>query len=82
MQNPSTATSTKLIELLIRKNATERWAICSAGMPALRSTQAPSASPPIPLAGTIEPMPTSDSEICQLIFQDMRGQKIGRNIRT
>jgi hypothetical protein len=71
-----------LIEPLIRKNATDRRAIFSAGIPAWRRIQAPSASPPMPLAGTSDPTPVSDSEICQLIFQGMRGQKIGRNMST
>ena len=57
---PITATATKFAALLSTKKATERRAISSAGMPPLRSAQAPSASPPAPLAGTIEPAASSD----------------------
>ena len=42
---PITATATKLIELLIRKKATERRAMRSAGMPPSCRIQAPSARP-------------------------------------
>ena len=52
---PSTATATKFTELLMRKKATERLAIRSAGIPPSRRIQAPRARPPAPLAGTIEP---------------------------
>ena len=79
---PSTATATKLTELLIRKNATERRAIRSAGMPPSCRIQAPSARPPAPLAGTIEPIASSDQPISQLVRQGMCRQKIGRNIST
>ena len=82
MSVPSTATATKLTELLIRKKATERRAIRSAGMPPSRRIQAPSASPPAPLAGTIEPAPSSARPISQLVRHGMFRQKIGRNITT
>ena len=57
---PITATATKLTELLITKNATVRRAMSSAGIPPLRSAQAPRARPPAPLAGTSEPTASSD----------------------
>src|SRR3954465_6221113 len=57
MTVPSTATATKFTELLIRKNATERRAICSTGIPPSRRIHAPSARPPAPLAGVIGPRP-------------------------
>ena len=60
MTMPTTATATNLTELLRMKKATLRRAMSSAGMPLLRSAQAPSASPPAPLAGTIEPTASSD----------------------
>ena len=64
---PMTATATKFTELLIRKNATERRAIRSAGMPPRCRIQAPSARPPAPLAGTIEPTASSDQPISALV---------------
>ena len=79
---PSTATATKLTELLIRKNATERFAIRSGGMPPLFRIHAPSARPPAPLAGTIDPAASSARPISQLVRHGIRGQKIGRNIST
>ena len=75
-----TATATKLTELLIRKNATERRAMCSAFMPPSCRTQAPSARPPAPLAGTIEPIASSEPPICQLRFQLIPRQKTGANM--
>ena len=81
MSVPSTATATKLTELLMRKNATDRRAICSPGMPPSRRIQAPSARPPAPLAGTIEPTPSSDRPISQLV-RPHAWQKTGRNMRT
>ena len=82
MTVPSTATATKFTELLIRKNATERLAIRCAGMPPSLRIQAPSARPPAPLAGTIEPAPSSDNPISQLVRHGRFWQKIGRNINT
>src|SRR4051794_16086719 len=79
---PSAATNTKLVALLMTKKATERRAISCAGMPAWLRTQAPSARPLMPLAGTIDPTPTSDHEIFQLSVQGIDGQNTGRNIRT
>ena len=77
-----TATATKFTELLMRKNATERRAIRSAGMPSRERIQAPRARPPAPLAGTIEPTPTSASPISALRRQGIRRQKTGRNMST
>jgi hypothetical protein len=82
MSVPSTATATKLTELLMRKKATERRAICSPGMPPSCRIQAPSASPPAPLAGTIEPAPSSARPISQLVRHGMALQKTGRNMST
>ena len=82
MTVPSSATAMKFTELLIRKNATERLAIRCAGMPPSRRIQAPRARPPAPLAGTIEPAPSSDKPISQLVRHGMFWQKIGRNIST
>ena len=79
---PTTATATKLTAPLIRKNATERRAIWGAGMPPSRRIQAPRASPPIPLAGTIDPIASSDQPSSQVVRQRMCEQKIGRNINT
>ena len=79
---PSTATAMKFTELLIRKKATERLAIRSPGMPPSLRIQAPSASPPAPLAGTIEPAPSSANPISQLVRHGMFWQKIGRNKKT
>jgi hypothetical protein len=75
-----TATATKLTELLIRKNATDRRAILSAGIPPRRRIHAPSASPPAPLAGTREPTPSSAHAISRLVRADMWLQNTGRNI--
>src|SRR3954469_14639757 len=82
MTVPSAATATKFTELLIRKNATERRAITSPGMPLRASAHAPSARPPAPLAGTIEPVPSSDHASSDAVRHDIRLQKIGRNIAT
>jgi hypothetical protein len=82
MAVPRTATATKFTELLMRKKATERLAIRAAGMPPSRRIQAPSARPPAPLAGTIEPAASSESPISQLVRQGMLWQNTGRNIRT
>ena len=79
---PITATAAKLTELLIRKNATDRRAMRSVGMPPACRIQPPSASPAAPLAGTIEPIPSVDHAISQLVRNGMWLQKIGRNIRT
>ena len=82
MTVPSTATAMKFTELLIRKKATERLAIRSAGMPPSRRIQAPRARPPAPLAGTIEPAASSARPISQLVRQGMFWQKMGRNMNT
>ena len=79
---PRTATATKLTELLIRKKATERRAIRSAGIWRRLRIHAPSARPPAPLAGTIEPTPSSDQAISELVRHDIRRQNTGRNIST
>ena len=79
---PSTATATKFTELLMRKKATERRAIRSAGIPPSWRIQAPRARPPAPLAGTSEPMASSDQPISQLVRHGMCSQKIGRNMST
>src|SRR5215218_9418831 len=79
---PITATATKFTELLIRKNATERRAIRSAGIPRRLRIQAPSASPLAPLAGTIEPTASSAPPISALARHDIRRQNTGRNIST
>jgi hypothetical protein len=79
---PRTATATKFTEDLMSRNATERRAIWSAGIPPRRSTQAPSATPAAPLAGTSEPTASSDPAISKLLRQRIARQKIGRNIST
>src|SRR2546426_12262089 len=79
---PRTATAAKLTELLRRKKATERRAIWSAGMPPWFRIQAPSARPPAPLAGTIDPIASSDQPISRLVRQGILGQKSGLNITT
>ena len=79
---PRTATATKFTDDLISRNATERRAILSAGIPPRRSTHAPSATPAAPLAGTSEPTASSDPAISQLDRHAIRRQKIGRNIST
>ena len=71
MTVPSTATAMKFTELLIMKNATERRAITSPGMPPSLRIHAPSARPPAPLAGTIEPAPSSASAISTLVRHGM-----------
>jgi CheY-like chemotaxis protein len=48
-------------------------------MPPRCRIQAPSASPPAPLAGTSEPIPSSEPPICQLRRRDRPVQKIGPN---
>ena len=80
MSSPMIATAKKLTELLIRKNATERWAIRSASMPPSWRTQAPKASPLAPLAGTSEPTASSEPPICQLRRQLRPRQKTGANM--
>src|SRR4051812_48408021 len=79
---PTTATATKFTELLSRKNATDRRAILSAGIPARLRIHAPSARPPAPLAGRSEPTASSDQPISQLVRHDVDAQKTGRNIAT
>ncbi len=79
---PITATATKLTLLLIRKKATDRRAMCSLLIPPSCRTQAPSARPPRPLAGTIEPMASSEPAICQERRRDIPRQKIGANMST
>ena len=54
----------------------------SPSIPPLLSTQAPSASPAAPLAGTSEPAASSDPPICQLLRQPSPVQKIGPNMTT
>ena len=51
-------------------------------MPERVRIQAPSATPPAPLAGTIEPTASSESEISNVERHDIRGQNAGRNIAT
>ena len=77
-----TATATKLTALLISRNATERRAIVSSGIPSRWRIQAPSATPLAPLAGTSDPTASSASAISELVRRDIRGQKTGRNIST
>jgi hypothetical protein len=72
-------TPTTFGTLVRKKNATVRRAMCSALIPARRSAQTPSASPPIPPVGTIALAPSSDSPICVLRRQLMREQKTARN---
>jgi hypothetical protein len=79
---PTIATARKLTELLMRKNATDRRAICSPGIPPWRSTHAPSARPAAPLAGTSAPTPSSDTASSRAVRFDMCGQKTGRNMST
>ena len=69
---PTTPTATKLIELLISRNAIERRAITGPGIPERLRIQAPSAMPPAPLAGTIEPTASSDKPISALERQRIR----------
>src|SRR3954469_995954 len=82
MSVPMAATATKFTELLMRKNATDRRAILSAGIPARLRIHAPSARPPAPLAGRSEPTASSDQPISQLVRHDVDAQKTGRNIAT
>ena len=79
---PSTATATKFTDDLMMKNATDRRAIRSPGIPLRCSTQAPSASPLAPDAGTSDPTASSAQPICQLRFQPIRRQNTGRNMTT
>src|SRR4051795_6712287 len=79
---PMTATATKFTELLMRKNATDRRAILSAGIPARLRIHAPSARPPAPLAGSSEPTASSDQPISQLVRHEVEAQNTGRNIAT
>ena len=76
------ATATKFTELLMSRNATLRRATTATGMPERVRIQAPSATPPAPLAGTIEPTAISESEISNVERHDIRGQNAGRNIAT
>ena len=76
------ATATKFTELLMSRNATLRRATTATGMPERVRIQAPRATPPAPLAGTIEPTAISDSEISNVERHDIRGQNAGRNIAT
>ena len=78
---PRTNTATKFAPLLSTKKATEWRAISSPGMPPLRSAHAPSASPPAPLAGTIDPAPSSDMPSSYVVRHVIRAQKTGRNMR-
>ena len=64
------------------RNATLRRATTATGMPERVRIQAPSATPPAPLAGTIEPTAISESEISNVERHDIRGQNAGRNIAT
>src|SRR3954452_6565659 len=82
MSVPMTATATKFTELLMRKNATDRRAIWSAGIPARLRIHAPSARPPAPLAGSSEPTASSDQPISQLVRHEVEAQNTGRNIAT
>ena len=79
---PMTATATKLTELLISRNATERRAILSSSIPSRCRIQAPNASPLAPLVGISEPTASSASAISVVVRRDSRGQKTGRNIST
>ena len=79
---PNAATAKKLTELLMRKKATERRAMRSASIPRRCRIHAPRARPPIPLAGTIDPIPSSTPPISALVRHDIERQKIGRNMRT
>src|SRR4051794_4962540 len=79
---PTTTTAAKLIEDFNNRNATERRAIVSGFIPARESTHAPSATPPAPDAGTIDPVPTSDSPTSAAERQLMSEQNAGRNINT
>ena len=49
---PAITTAAKLTELVMRKKATVRGTMRSAGMPMRRRAQAPSASPPAPPVGS------------------------------
>ena len=60
---PSTATATKFTELLIRKNATERLAIRSAGMLGLVQDPSAERQPTCAARGKIDPAPSSDRPI-------------------
>jgi hypothetical protein len=66
----------------MRKKATLRVAIRSAGIPPRLSAQAPSARPPAPPAGTNAPTASSERASSVVVRALMRGQKTGRNIRT
>lgn len=79
---PISATAAKFTELLTRKNATDRLPIWSPGIPPWCRIQAPSASPPAPLAGTIDPTASSDKPISQLARHDIWRQKTCLNIST
>ncbi len=79
---PTTATAAKLTELFNNRKATERRAMVSVFIPARESTHAPSAIPPAPDAGMIEPVPTSERPTSAAERQRMIEQKTGRNINT
>src|SRR4051812_50048847 len=72
---PSTATATKFTELLMRKKATERRAILSAGMPPRLRIHAPRARPPAPLAGANEPAAGPDPPVSPPERPDKGGAK-------
>ena len=82
MAVPSTATATKLTELLIRKKATERRAIRSAGMPP--PAEDPGAErQPAGAAGRDDRAhrQLGDPDL-QLVRHDIRSQNTGPNIST
>ena len=59
-----------------------RRATTCTGMPERLRNQAPSATPPAPLAGTIDPTASPENEISKVERHDIRLQKAGRNIAT
>ena len=75
-------TAKKLTELLSKKKATERRAMAWSSMPSRCRIHAPSASPPMPLAGTIEIMACSASPISAVRLQVICEQNTGLNSRT
>ena len=75
-------TAAKFTELFNNRKATERRAIVAAAMPARESTQAPSAMPPAPDAGMIDPIPTSDRPTSAAERQGISEQNTGLNIST
>ena len=66
----------------MRKKATVRRAMKSAGSPPRRRIQAPSASPPAPPTESTEFAASSDSPISLLVRQLMRRQKTPRKTST